>query len=164
MKNNQRQLVVQNLVKTTKILIWTFGITFIVIEAREVFELRQITNVAFFAITLAFASYQVVSSESLYKHSKKLSSRACKSSLTMYLASTLSALDAALDQAIAEFSEVLDASFLLIPVFYLSWLITSSAAILAIRSLCSFLDIFPIALASKNDWEFLSPEQDNTNQ
>ena len=81
----------------------------------------------------------------------------------MYLASIFSALDTALDQAISELPEALDTSFLLIPVFILSWLLTSSAAILAIRSLCSFLDIFPAALATKQEWEFSSSDQDDAN-
>ena len=159
-----QQLTIQKTVQITKALTWVIGIAYIGIEVREVFELRQFTNIAFFAITLALASYQIASSDTLYEHSKKLSARAYQSSLTMYLASILSALDAALDQAIANFIGDLSINFLLIPVFVLSWLLTSSAAIIAIRSLCSFLDIFPVALATRREWEFTNPDQDKTNQ
>ena len=164
MNYNHRHNIIKRIILATKSLIWVIGITFVAIEAREVFELRQFSNIAFFAITLALASYQIASSDTLYEHSKKLSARAYQSSLTMYLASILSALDAALDQAIADFHGNIGTSYLLIPVFVLSWLLTSSAAIIAIRSLCSFLDIFPVALAAKQEWEFSSQDQDNANQ
>ena len=164
MKKSRRQLTIQRTVQITKALIWVIGIIFIGIEAREVFGLRQFTHIAFFAITLALASYQIASSDTLYAHSKKLSAKAYQSSLTMYLASILSALDAALDQAIADFIGDLGINFLLIPVFVLSWILTSSAAIIAIRSLCSFLDIFPVALSAKQEWGFSNPDQDNANQ
>ena len=164
MKHKHRLNIIKITIQTTKSLIWIIGITFIVIEAREVFELRQFSNIAFFAITLALASYQIASADTLYEHSKPLSARAYQSSLTMYLASILSALDAALDQAISDFHANIGTSFLLTPVFILSWLLTSSAAIISIRSLCSFLDIFPTALAKKQKWEFTGPEQDDSSE
>lgn len=164
MRHEQRRIIIKMVIQATKSLIWIIGIAFITIEAREVFELRQISNIAFFAITLALASYQIASSDTLYEHSKLLSSRAYQSSLTMYLASILSALDAALDQAIADSNGSMTRSFLLVPVFILGWLLTSSAAILAIQSLCSFLDIFPTALATKQKWEFSTPEQEKTQE
>ena len=139
--------------RATKTLVWVIGIIFLAVELREVLELRQLTNIAFFAITLALASFQIASSDTLYEHSKSLSCRAYQSSLTMFLASILSVLDAAIDQAIKDFFGNLSLNLLLIPVFALSWILTAAAALIAVRSLCSFLDILPAALAVKQKWE-----------
>lgn len=157
-KDKLRSARIRLAIRITKLLAWIIGIIFLAIELREVFQLRQLTNIAFFAISLALASFQIACSDTLYEYSKALSYRAYQCSLTMFLASILSVLDAAIDQAIKDFLGSLNANFLLAAVFILSWILTATAALIAVQSLCSFLDILPATLAVKQKWK--TPESD----
>ena len=111
-------------------------------EAQEVVEFRQITNITIFALFFLVASYQAsIANFYLLIGKRAIAIRCHEASNLMFLASLMAILDASLDFAIQFASNNTLATKSLPLLFILDWGINLIAVILAIQSIEKSLPI-----------------------
>ena len=124
-----------------RVLAWVLAIALLIAETREVFELRQLTQLTQFALIFLLAQYQL-STAIYYKTIDDLLAVKIKQcSSQMFLASVFAAADAALDQAVKSIKVALEGNvdLLVRPLFLLGWLINLAMIVLALSAFDRFM-------------------------
>ena len=145
--------------KLYKAFIWCTAGIFIALESQEIYELQQINQVTVFALLFVISNYQL--STARYHLAAKDNENeylAKKASFQMFIGSLLAALDAGLDQLIQDSAQHSNSS-IGIPtsaLFYLGFVINIIMALLAAKSLSSFIDAMATSKNSRNSTNSLS--------
>lgn len=118
-------------------LLWAVALAYLVLEAREVANQRQLTQITVFAVLFLVANFQINLARYLpFEHQEAKSS--LQASLAMFAASLFSVLDGALDYLLASLQAVVAPG--LLPIFYLmGWTVNLLSVVLAIGSMEVFL-------------------------
>ena len=123
-------------------MFWFVGAGYLFIEAREVIETKQLSNIAIFAILFILASHQLNISR-VYISLKKFApaSRCYRASSLMFIASLMAVLDASLDYLISSIKPESLAPPVLSSLFILGWGVNLMAVIFALIAMELFLPI-----------------------
>ena len=124
-----------------RVLAWVLAIALLIAETREVFELRQLTQLTQFALIFLLAQYQLSTAIYYKTFDDVLAVKIKKCSSQMVLASVFAAADAALDQAVKSIKVVLEGNvdLLVRPLFLLGWLINLAMIVLALSAFDRFM-------------------------
>ena len=136
-------------------MFWIVGAGYLFIEAREVIETKQLSNIAIFAILFILASHQLNISRVHISLKKFIpASRCYRASSLMFIASLMAVFDASLDYLISSITPESLAPPVLTSLFILGWSVNLIAVIFALISMDLFL---PIMVAGPNtkaaDWD-----------
>ena len=124
-----------------RILLPTIGIAYLVIESREIFELRQLTSFTVFVFLFMMANFQNGVSRALIRTAKRKSGfRASQISGLMFIGTLFSAIDAALDAFFSQLN-ILPRSPLILLLFLLGWLCNSAAIVFGLISMDRFIPL-----------------------
>ena len=83
-------------------MIWALAALYLIVEGREITQLRQLTTFSIFAVLFVVGSFQIkVSRLLLSVSSRKEASDAYRASIRMFLASLLAVIDGCMDVAIS---------------------------------------------------------------
>lgn len=124
-----------------RILFPIIGIGYLVIESREVFVVRQLSNLTLFVAFFMFANLQMVTSRALLRTAKRRAGiKAAQLAGIMFIATLFAAVDAALDSFFSQYN--LSSNWSIgFSLFLLGWLCNSTAVIFAVVSMHRFIDI-----------------------
>ena len=135
------------------------GICYLVFESREVFVVRQLSNITLFVAFFMIGNLQMVTSRALVRTTKRRAGiQAAQLAGIMFIATLFAAVDAALDAFFSQYnlSTSWPISFLL---FLLGWLCNSTAVIFAVVSMNRFISILSDFIQSSvTDLEVISSD------
>ena len=137
------------------------GVGYLFIEAREVIETKQLSNIAIFAILFILASYQLNISR-VHISLKKLApaTRCYRASSLMFIASLMAGFDASLDFLISSITPGSLAPSVLSSLFVLGWGVNLIAVIFALVSMELFLPVMVTGPSTKvMDWDLAESER-----
>ena len=95
------------LIQGSRLMIWALAALYLIVEGREITQLRQLTTFSIFAVLFVVGSFQInVSRLLLSVSSRKEASDAYRASIRMFLASLLAVIDGCMDVAISGMTAV----------------------------------------------------------
>jgi hypothetical protein len=90
------------IIHCSRLMIWALAALYLIVEGREITQLRQLTTFSIFAVLFVVGSFQInVSRLLLSVSSRKEASDAYRASIRMFLASLLAVIDGCMDVAIS---------------------------------------------------------------
>ena len=134
-------------------MIWALAALYLIVEGREISQLRQLPTFSMFAVLVVVGSLQIsVSRLLLSVPSRKEASDAYRASIRMFLASLLAVIDGCMDVAISGMTA--SVTPLLAPLLLLGWLVNLACIGLALWSMEIFLGVIKPALTlSDSGWK-----------
>lgn len=122
-----------------RLLLWVVAIAYLVLEAREVAEQRQLTQITVFAVLFLVASFQMSVARFLATAPDPAAARTVlQASMAMFTASLFSVLDGAFDHLFSSLQGGV-ASALLPALYLMGWLVNLLSVVLALGSMELFL-------------------------
>ncbi|MEI8252122.1 MAG: hypothetical protein WCF98_13215 [Synechococcus sp. ELA057] len=122
-----------------RLLVWIVAVAYLLLEAREVAQQRQLTQITVFAVLFLVASFQMSLARFLSAGVDPAESRVVlQASLTMFMASLFSVLDGALDHLLVMLPGGV-ASGILPALYLLGWLVNLLCVGLGLASMEVFL-------------------------
>ncbi|QPN66993.1 hypothetical protein [Synechococcus sp. CBW1006] len=135
-------------------MIWALAALYLIIEGREITQLRQLTTFSTFAVLFVVGSFQVNVARlllSVNTASRIGAAAAYRASILMFLASVFAVLDGCLDLAIARMSP--DTLPILPLLIVFGWLINLASVGMALWSMEIVLRVItPALLLKRDDW------------
>ena len=124
-----------------RILFPVVGISYVVIESREVFVVRQLSNLTLFVAFFMIANFQMSTSRALLRTTQhRAGTKAAQLAGIMFIATLFAGVDAALDTFFSQYD--LSSNWpLAFSLFLLGWLCNSTAVIFAVVSMHQFIGI-----------------------
>ena len=117
------------------------GIAYLVVESREIFELRQLTGFTVFVFLFMMASFQMGVSRALMRTTKRNSGfRAAQVGGLMFIGTLFAAIDAAIDAFFSQL-DVLPKTPLILFLFLLGWVCNSVAVVYGLISMNRFIPL-----------------------
>jgi hypothetical protein len=127
------------LYRLLRLLVWIVALAYLLLEAREVAQQRQLTQITVFAVLFLVASFQISLARLLSSAADPAESRVVlKASLTMFTASLFSVLDGALDYLLTMLQAGVS-SAILPGLYLLGWLVNLLSVGLGLASMEVFL-------------------------
>jgi len=124
-----------------RILLPLIGIAYLVIESREIFELRQLTSFTVFLFLFMMANFQMGVSRALIQTAKRKSAfKASQIGGLMFIGTLFAAIDAALDAFFSQL-DVLPKTPLILFLFLLGWVCNSAAVVFGLISMDRFIPL-----------------------
>jgi len=139
--NALNPLIINTAFAVLRFLFPIAGLAYLAIESREIFTVRQLSNLTLFFALFMIANFQMSTSRALLRTNKRREGiRAAQIAGIMFMATLFAALDAALDAFFSQYnlSSMGIIGYLL---FTLGWLCSSTAVIFAVISMHRFIDI-----------------------
>ena len=137
------------IIHCSRLMIWALAALYLIVEGREITQLRQLTTFSIFAVLFVVGSFQIsVSRLLLSVPSRKEASDAYRASIRMFLASLLAVIDGCMDVAISGITA--SVTPLLAPLLCLGWLVNLSCIGLALWSMEIFLSVIKPALTQRD--------------
>ena len=134
-------LAIKTAFTVLRILFPIVGISYVVIESREVFVVRQLSNLTLFVAFFMIANFQMSTSRALLRTTQhRAGSKAAQLAGIMFIATLFAGVDAALDTFFSQYD--LSSNWpLAFSLFLLGWLCNSTAVIFAVVSMHQFIGI-----------------------
>lgn len=142
------------IIYSCRLMIWVLAGLYLIVEGREITQLRQLTTFSIFAVLFVVGSFQVSVSRLLLGVNTSLrraASNAYRASVLMFIASIVAIVDGCMDVVIGSFSG--NISVILAPLLVLGWLVNLACIGLALWSMEIFLGVIKPALTlSDSGW------------
>ncbi|WP_114992935.1 hypothetical protein [Synechococcus sp. UW179A] len=136
-----KPLVINAAFAALRILFPIIGIGYLTIESREVFVVRQLSNLTLFVAFFMIANLQMVTSRALLRTTQRRAGiKAAQLAGIMFIATLFAAVDAALDAFFSQYN--VSANWPIgFSLFFLGWLCNSTAVVFAVVSMHRFIGI-----------------------
>ena len=135
------RLAINTCLAVLRVLLPLIGIAYLVVESREIFELRQLTSFTVFVFLFMMANFQMGVSRALIRTAKRKSGfRAFQIGGLMFIGTLFAAIDAALDAFFSQL-DVLPKTPLILFLFLLGWVCNSVAVVFGLISMDRFIPL-----------------------